>query len=1327
MDGKRIYTIQINGISESISAVESLNKQLLTLENRIKELEKSNVKVNTTSNSGGGNVSTLDEEAAIQREINKLKKEGATLDAKIVAAQDEVYRKVDATKELYKETIADQKALAAQERLTADAYSNTMQGMKSQLADLKAVINTTDLGDSDKIKQMTDQAGALTNKLKEMEEAYGQFGRNVGNYRDAANGFKALAVQVGDTTKEFDNAKQALKELKKERDTLSVKKDMGLISEEEAKRLEDLIPTVAKLQSSIQDAGKPMDALMDSMQSFIAIMQSAKGISAFFGLDDDAVEESIKKLVALQNAMQGLQTIQKQLQSQEGIGKWLSKGNAAIDAFTKKLFGLNTATKTTNTALATTGTAGKTAAVGLGTASVAANTATKSFSLAAAAATALRVVLSALGIGLVIGAISALVEGVGYLIDKQKEAKKFQEDLNNAIKDGEKEYAKTTVELSQLKNKLDNFNGSKKQEKKLVEELNSKYGTTIGQYKSVKEWKDALIKKGEAYAQVLKLEAENQALLNMYTENYIKLMHAQDLAAKGPDFWDEAAEWLPWNWGGKSAQDKLNDTVNEIESAGNTILDKIEENNKKIVEINKKNGLYDYAPQIEKNTTKTKNAMDEAQKTLNQLELRLMQDGLNKKLRQLDEEERQTINKLQQNGRKTSDEIKKIQRLYGELRIREMEDYLRTLEGKIKQSADNIKNIEFDINLKEIQNTIDSLKNERENFSKLQFTQSSFQPLTSSSDFNYRKGTEDWLKTSLENRYEITKRINGEVIKDITNFYKKESELTKEHIREQEKQQKEAESNRYSTQMSGLTATRKLIEDGLKAIEEQYKVHGLEGIEILKDSNKKEEKEAYEHYHTLFADQVENEAQIETAKKQHKQRMEQITKDSNNAIKKNELDSEKEISSIQEKYYDIQISNFRDFQSKLNDEVSKNPVANNWGIINVSQTRKNYDEIINAAKESYKKIKDFKKRLDDDLEEGLITDEAYSATKRQIEDIEKEIKNGETVTKESSKNLIADFVASTQQYLQAAMDSFQTIMSAVWDAQDIAFEKEQEQLNKENELLDKKLDEQQEIIEQHKSAIDSIEDELATARGDRRQHLIDQINAEIAAQREAQKEEQKIQKQKEAQQKKQDKLDLERKKAEYHRNMLQAIVNGAMAVTMAAINNWPIPAIPMMALAASTTAAQIAIMAANKPYANGGQLDGGVAQGARHKDGGIPVLGGRASIEGGEFITNRQTTAKNVDLLEYINAKHRKLNIDDFIDFYSSGKAKKNFLASSPRQKFADGGIIPTLNNEYTFDDRLLTAFEDYSNREVVVSVVDINNRQAAVKNVQVLAGLTEE
>ena len=106
---------------------------------------------------------------------------------------------------------------------------------------------------------------------------------------------------------------------------------MGIISDEESERLKSLIPTVKQLESSVKDAGKPMDALLDSMQSIVAIASTAEGFASMFGFDDTAIEETIKKLVSLQNVLQGLQTIQNQMKAQEGIGMLLTKGNKAID------------------------------------------------------------------------------------------------------------------------------------------------------------------------------------------------------------------------------------------------------------------------------------------------------------------------------------------------------------------------------------------------------------------------------------------------------------------------------------------------------------------------------------------------------------------------------------------------------------------------------------------------------------------------------------------------------------------------------------------------------------------------------------------------------------------------------------------------------------------------------------------------------------------------------------------------------------------------------------------------------------------------------------
>lgn len=54
MADKRIFTIQINGVSESVEAITSLNKQLDGLEQRLKNISSQGVSLNVSS--GGDSV-----------------------------------------------------------------------------------------------------------------------------------------------------------------------------------------------------------------------------------------------------------------------------------------------------------------------------------------------------------------------------------------------------------------------------------------------------------------------------------------------------------------------------------------------------------------------------------------------------------------------------------------------------------------------------------------------------------------------------------------------------------------------------------------------------------------------------------------------------------------------------------------------------------------------------------------------------------------------------------------------------------------------------------------------------------------------------------------------------------------------------------------------------------------------------------------------------------------------------------------------------------------------------------------------------------------------
>lgn len=1319
MANTKTYQLKINGIQESMDAVESLHVKLLKLEEKLKSLESAKVSIGSSNGgtSNASNISALSEEERIQKEINHLKEEGQTLDAKIVAAQDEIYKRVSATKDIYKETLNDQKQMAAQERLAANAYSNTIDGMKQKLADLKNVMNTTDLGDGDNLKKMAVEANNLEKELKEVAKTYNTIGSG-----NAAQNVQAITVTVGGVERQFSSAREATKTLNNELKAMAVQGKQG------TEAFEELRQKLLELESTLNDAKRPMDDIMDVMESFTAIASVSKGLGAFFGVDDTQIQKSIQQLLALQTALKGMETISKQVETREGIGKWIAPFTTNIDKGTRKLL-------VYNRALLGTGTSARIASQGI-----------KVLSLA---------VKGLVSFG-VLAAVDLLIEGVMKLAESFKKTNDGIKKAQEVINSGTESYATATSEISRYQARLESFNGTKAQEQKLVKELNGKYGDALGNYKSLEKWMDVLTKKGAAYAEVLGLQARYQAAINEYTRLYVGLASGQLSYAE------------------------YGETAHQLKALAEGTLKEIED-------ISKKYGIFDYAPRIDENAQKTKKAAEEAHRKLTELELRLMKEGLNKKLRQLDEEERQTLNKLKENGYKNQTELKKIQQAYSNVRLKEINDYLKKLETSIREKSKEISQITFQINIDEFKNQVDELKNlideiklksgEETIFTSL-FSEVEYKDITKGFKkerlqdaqlyeywFNEKQlkkeadGFYTFLDAYIANKGEEVKaafdRYNKGIFKlsdkeyyaKLSNMYEKEfaeelrivrsygdvisktlsdsferrlynqdkyfdktTKKVREHIEEQQelnKQRiKEEEKAALASEEARYQAAQKPLQEQQNELEET--------IKNFKARNKKEE----ESYKELQKSLEQVNAQMETQRQQHYTKMIQLQDEYNNKLKENDIQSKREISTNTEEYFNSQLGNFRDFQSKINDVMGRTPVYNTtWGIVNISKTKAQYKELEDATRLTMQNIAKEKAKLDIIFKQGLITPEAMAAIKQQLNDLETTFKQLFQNITNDSKQTIPSFVESIQGYISEAIGSFQTIMSAVWDAQDVQNDKEAEKLDKMNDILDKKLEEQQAIVEKHKDAIDSIEDELETARGDRREHLIDQLNAEMKAQREAQAQEKRIEKEKEALQKKQDELEKKRKKQQYHRDIQQAIVNGAMAVTMAAVNKWPVPAIPMMALAASTTAAQLAIMTSNKPYAKGGLLEG-----PSHKEGGIPVGRTGIEVEGREYVIRKKSTAPNLEVLDYINKSERKLNLEDFIEFYSSDKPRK--VIQSTRTRFADGGALPTLRNDINIGDNLQRAFEQYSERPVVVDVREITSKQDNIRNIQVLAGL---
>lgn len=1365
-NGKKTFYIEINGIQESVSAVDSLNKQLDALEKRIDTLKSKNINI---SASGGGNAKALDEEAKLLKQIEQLHQ-------KVRDTEKEEYQELLNAKQELKEYQTIAKSIAAQENLKSGINNtNTMMGAKAQLRDLKAAMQTVDMN-GDQFKKWAAEANELTQKLKEAEASYGTFSRNVGNYAEGAyEGMKKFSIEVGGVTKEFESAKKALKELKAEMQTLQYKQDKGIITEEETERFKSLVPVVKQLESSIQDAGKPMDALLDTMQSITALASVGQGLSALFGLDDSEIEKSIQKLVALQNVLQGLQTIEKQITSQEGIGSWISKGNTQIDKFAA---GLLKAEK--NAKLLASG-------------------------------------LKMIGGAAIIAGITALVVLFNKFQKKQEEASKAFERNLDVIKTGAEAYKKAEIELNGYIKKLDEFKGSKKAEKQLIEEVSKKYDIHNKNIKDVKDMKALLIKMAPTYLETIKEEAKMTALAaesaKLYADNIALIAKRDKLQTDYNNLnWNERLSGY-----GAALKKQLNDINTEIDANAKS-MDVFNKELDKSAEIVSKNktalaemgvgGGKEREKKIKDNSKKVEEAVRQAENNINELRLKLMRDGLYKELMQLDDNNRKEIDKIKKNGQKVEEQLLLQQQNYEKQQQELIDKYTKSLQDSnaklaidtqiesIQRLKDEWEQLYLTVNrptstkdaplfglelesvgqvlknynkykdLYDIRNDALSQNNWEAYFEALkkqylpnaakEVQEEFFRLLGETRPDSFDKWLEgDALITKKPNKkaYEYLKNQFEEKTKELRYFilkysgnidfgekaitqtlqnsylervsllnerYKNMLDVTNNYINEKKELELEAINNEEKLQKESIDKELDAAREGyekLLAQSKKYSAYTPESVsEFLRGKDKIQLENGGER--DLTNEEKRLQGLITLIDEKEKERT-QIVKKYNNERRRIEQEAHNEQQANNTKYYDRELESIEAYMQKANDILSKQPETNELGFIYIKKTKAQYKEVLDLYKEMTNEINTTLYKALTALGSGEINGQEFERIVNNLEYYKKKIKEENNEILKTQKGLGLELYKQIDQYLQMVGQAATQIIQSIGQINDAAFEKEMEALDKRSEYYEDLLEKQKEITQKYADDVNSIEDELSTARGDRRQHLIDQLNAQMQAQRESLAQEKQIEKEQKKIDDRKKKLDYDNEMRKWNQSKLTAAINTALAISSAAVNSWPIPAVPMIAAATAMGAAQMAAIIANKPrkYA-----DGGLLEGRSHAQGGIKVLGGHAEVEGGEFVTNRRTTAQNSDLLYYINSKKKKLDLSDMIEFYSS-KPKKSI--SGMKRMFADGGELPTLRTDISLNSRLVDTMERYSERPVQVEVVEIMNKTEDVRRTQVLAGLS--
>jgi hypothetical protein len=393
----------------------------------------------------------------------------------------------------------------------------------------------------------------------------------------------------------------------------------------------------------------------------------------------------------------------------------------------------------------------------------------------------------------------------------------------------------------------------------------------------------------------------------------------------------------------------------------------------------------------------------------------------------------------------------------------------------------------------------------------------------------------------------------GVVVEMHTNKLKIESEEYANHLAKEDEYYKsrlELAQKAEKTELDNYTLT--LSE------EEKANLSAKQKEIIIKEQKADIQKKYNQIYKNIFTDHYNK---IEILEEEHQLRILDI-----------EEETQRERSNIISRYQDAIYDEYRKYYETL--EVMKEEYSNVDEVDLGSQeltTIGGFSSSIlemNKFSKSFQLMKDNIKKQKEELvqqfEDGVITEEAFNKSYAQLDQLESEVND-------SLKGLgksFSEWSVDIANIVNAAVGMWAQMYSQIADLQYqnemYRIEKLKEQYDKETEILQEKLEEQEALYEKHNQNVSDIEGELQTARGDRRLFLLDQINSEMQKREQSWAQQQKIAKQQDQLEKKKEQLEQRQKAAEQKRNkqqqkvqIAQATASTALAVTNAlAVQPW---------------------------------------------------------------------------------------------------------------------------------------------------------------------------
>jgi hypothetical protein len=1243
--------------------------------------------------------------------------------------------------------------------------------LKEYISTLKEKIKTEG-SDLNLLKSLQIAMDALLKRTKTNTSEFKEYQVELSQVNDEINKLSGKNIQglrVEDVIDPKINIE--LKELKQNLQFDDVNQAIGVLEdklyamskagEQTSEAFKEIQQTIIDLRRNVVDTDAVIDAMVSrtrgldltvqSFQALTAAMQVGAGVAGLFGKNEEELQKTIAKVTSLMSIAQGVQELYNQVTKK---GTALNKLWQLSLAGAQKVINLFSKTQRVATAATTTNTTAVSSnAAATGALATATGTATAATGALSVAMNVLKVAIASTGIGLLVVALGSLVS---WMMSASDETERFEKSMRNME-------GQITATSNKLKNSFSDvdmavalgneseLNGLLKKLKEVEKQYQSigkiindisikqyqnsgtnKYGEESVKYgvelKEVSKRYDEVLEKQKI---VINNTKEYEKELADIQASYVKLLTGSLVNTSRIEDQQSAMQELAYIF------KQLNETA-----IGKTVSDNLENILPKKEDAER---LKKYLTIVNEFGEEYINIEDDIRKKVGEIRKKTEDDGIEA----INSEHERRLAEIKKNREAELKEVSHIRKNIENIAGLGTSDIdLKEAEAAINKKYDRQELETRKSFAKEIANVEKSIQ-----ANKIAVMKDSLDKTIEQLELNRKSEIEAAKETGIkvgEQTKAINEKYDAEILKAKENFYNKQKEAALQFASDYRKIASEISnleydiardrvSQREDSEISGLSFdtdaqlqaavdTQKKFYTELTKIQNEYidrqKDIEIESTQYNLDDNLKEEKLRYDE-RLKFIENSKKEGllteeqynkQIEDETEQHQERMAAITRQGQDTLDNIEIKAAQDKQKIIADSNANVIRSYNDYFNEI-ERLQSNSTSTNelTGIIDYKSTKQNLEKVKNEYSNLLKQINLEYDRLQKQFDNKEISFNDFQEAKKELKDLEQATNDAAKDVSQSMDELISDTIQSYTQMLGQGLQLIAEIWQTISDMRVAAIEAQISDLEDEYSELEKAYQKQEELAQRHTDKVSDIENELRTARGDRRAYLVEQLNSERRAQIEALQEEENIERKKQQNEKKQEALDKKRQREQKKAAKAQAIISGALTIANAFATAPFIPVgIAMGALATGLVAVQIAKINSTQ-YANGGLLNG-----KPHSQGGIPIGNTGIEVEGNEYVVNKKSTQANLPLIDYINSNRRKLTRDDLINFFDNGK--QGLINKSVKNRYAEGGVLPEVGE---IDVKSLINYEpEEDNRPIQVQVVDIINASENIRQVQTMAGL---